>query len=61
MEGRAKGPRGAAVPRAPRCGNPPETEMNREGFPMDWSSLGGREIETSSCLAWAPRGHPACR
>lgn len=27
---------------------------------MDWSSLGGRETETSSCLAQAPHGHAAC-
>lgn len=27
--------------RASRRGNPPETVMKREGFPMDWSSLGG--------------------
>lgn len=27
--------------------------MNSEGFPMDWSSLGGKETDTSSHLALA--------
>lgn len=39
--------------RASRRGNPPETVMKREGFPMDWSSLGG--TESSSRSARAPR------